>query len=98
MTSLKEKLDIERVAGLALDFFRRADNASVPGLFDLDPRDGYVRLGATRVKGELAQYSSVIRGLMNPSCDLQAVLSSDFGEAVLTVCDGGGTVRWQIVN
>jgi hypothetical protein len=90
-------INLERLANLVLAFFKEADNVVRPGLLDLDPRRGYVRLAATNVHGELSRYSNTVRGLMNPNCDLQAVVSCAGRDAVLTIGERGASVDWQPV-
>jgi hypothetical protein len=77
--------DFGEIAAWAVGFFKNADNAERPGLFDLDSRHGYVRLGETKLDEAVSFGFSKIRGLMNPKGDLQAVLSGARDHLVLTV-------------
>lgn len=80
---------LEQLAHLTTQFFLQADNTSHAGRFDLDPREGYVRLGQTKANGLLGSEIEEVRGLMNPRRELQAILSGRCGDSVFTISHQG---------
>ena len=96
---ITEKLCIPDIAYAVQKLFLAADNSSRPDLFDLDPRDGYIRLGRTQSDKLRHLGVKFMQGLMNCNQDFQVVLEGDFGSGILTMkeADGAVNLNWALV-
>lgn len=88
---------LHRKARNTADFFDKADNVSSPEILDLDPREGYVRLGSTKAPGLLGENFLDIRGLMNADGELQAVSVTSTASSILTISERGRRVTLQLI-
>lgn len=87
--------DLKRLASHTLDFFHSSNGSNSVECFDLDPRDGFVRLAKTGLDGHRCLGSSHVQGMMSPGGNLHAILTRDGADSVLEVQRSGSEIRWS---
>ena len=85
---------IHEKATQSLDFFRQADNSTAEGLYDLDPREGFVQLREVDAPGLLERHTAQVSGVLTPEGDLfVSGRETSFGEtSTLTITEDGKEV------